>query len=375
LLDGAIALGLIAILVAAIVNVIESGSSEEPVRATGTTEAHLDEHAPGPPDADELPEQLPALIPLPGQLREAGGTLWWSSVDCRAGILELGSGAVARVPGEHCRIWPSLDGSRAVALSARRSDALDGRGLVYLVPANASERVVAHTPGTIGSEVAWSPDESSFAVCLATREGTVVDVLRFLPGGPESLPGGCFPAWLGDGRLALAFQRPVSVRVGETQLLGPEDAAQLLPSVPEGSEPAVSALFGLGDHLVVGLAVVSPVRLLPAAAAVVVLGAGGIEFQARLTPAGTLPAVVGLSPTGDALWYLDASENRAVLLSVPGGRRLLTNLQARWIAWSPGGRYLAAASELGIRILTWPGGEELVVVPVDASSVAWTAGS
>jgi hypothetical protein len=85
--------------------------------------------------------------------------------------------------------------------------------------------------------------------------------------------------------------------------------------------------------------------------------------------------VVGLSPTGDALWYLDASENRAVLLSVPGGRRLLTNLQARWIAWSPGGRYLAAASELGIRILTWPGGEELVVVPVDASSVAWTAGS
>jgi hypothetical protein len=371
-LDGAIALGLVAIVVAAIVNVFESNPAEAPVRADATTQPQPDEQAPGPTDPEALPEQLPQLIPVPGKLRDAGGTLWWSGVDCRSGSLELSSGAVARVSGEHCRIWPSPDGHAQVALASRRADALEGRGLVYLVPAEGEERIVSHTRGVIGSEVAWSPDGSGFAVCLATREGTVVDVRHSLPGGRGTLAGTCFPAWLADGRLALAAGDPVEIRAGDDVLLGADELKEIFPSVPKDGHRAVSALAGQGDRLVAALAVVSPTRFVPAASAVAVLGPGGIEFEAKLTPGRVLPAAVGLSPPGDALWYLDAAEGQVAILTVPGGRRVLALLEARWLAWSPDGAYLAAAGERGITILEWPSGEELAVVPVDATAVAWT---
>ncbi len=363
-------LGLVGVAVAALVNVAREGPHGEPVRAATT--AQTDQEPPGRTDPDSLQEELPNLVPLPAELREAGGMLWWSTPECEAGYLEISSGAVTRLRGDRCRIWPAPDGGAAVALVSSPSDPLEGHGLEYVAPTQAVQRAVSHTPGVIASEVAWDPESLRFALCLGTRTGTVVDIYHSAPGGHEGREGVCFPAWLGDGGLALADAGGVSVRVDDRLLLGLKAAAEILPSVPEGAARRVSALGARGDRLVVGLAVVSPARPRPLSSAVALLAPDGdVEFQAWLAPQGSLPTAVGLSPAGDALWYFDATGGRTVVLSVPGGRRL-SPFPARWISWSPDGRYVAAATVGGLSVLRWPDGERLAVVPVDAATVAWT---
>jgi hypothetical protein len=111
---------------------------------------------------------------------------------------------------------------------------------------------------------------------------------------------------------------------------------------------------------------------LPSASALAVLdGAGRVVFEARLFPRDTIPATLGISPDGDALWYRDAANDRSVVVSVPGARRL-SFFRARWFAWSPGGRYLAAARTGRIVLSRWPGGAPAGTIPIDASDLAWT---
>lgn len=366
-----ILLGLLAIVVAAIVNAIQERPSEPEAAVATTSEPAPDEEAPPPERGETVTEPLPALLPLPGELREAGGTLWWSGTDCAAASLRVGSGEVAEMPGEHCRVWPSPDGTSVLAVAERRSAPLAGEGLELVAGPDAEPRVLAHTPGRIASGAAWSPDGSRVALCLGSRDGTVVDVFAPETGERTAAPGACFPAFVADGTLAVAGADGISVQVGDRTVFGPEDAARIFPTVPKDARRVVTALAAHGDRLVAGLAVVSPARLLPSASAVVVLEGDRADFIAKLYPARTLPAAVGLSPAGDGMWYLDASDGNAVILSVPGGRRFPV-FNARWAAWSPDGRYLATASRRGISIVRWPSGEEVAVVPVDASTVFWT---
>jgi hypothetical protein len=208
-------------------------------------------------------------------------------------------------------------------------------------------------------------------LCIGTREGTVVDVYREVPGDRDRIAGACAPAWLGDGRLAVSHAGPVSIEIDGTTVLGPEEARKLLPSVERGERRAISALAASGDRLVVALVVASDVRLLPAAAALAVLGPGGIEYSALL-PEDVLPSAVGLAPDGSALWYYDAGQARAVIVSIPGGRRVPI-FDARWVGWSPDGSHLVTATEDGIVFRRWPDGQELARIPVGAGDVSWSA--
>jgi hypothetical protein len=316
------------------------------------------------------PGPLPSVLPLPGELREAGGILWWSDHRCRAASLELSSGAVEGLAGEHCRLWPAPDGAHAVAVAENQAEGLEGHGLVLIEGRAGTARVIAHTPGFLASEPAWSPDGLTFAACFGTREGLVTD-LRPLDSAGLSANGLCFPAWTDRG-LAATRVDPLSIELDGETVLGTNELEKLLPSVPEEAHREVSALgAGPGDRLAVAVVAVSETRALPLSAALaVVSGQGAIEFSARLTR-DTLPAAIGSSPDGTALWYLDAGRGVAVLLELPGGRRR-GPYNARWFSWSPDGRYVAAATDQGIELSTWPEGEELAVVQVKASSLTWT---
>jgi len=315
---------------------------------------------------ETAPETLPSLAPLPAPLREEGGVLWWSAEDCRAGRLELSSGAVEEFPGEHCRLWPSPDGSRAVAVATRRSDALAGRGLVLL----PGGEVLEHTPGFLGSEVAWAPDGAAFAVCIGTRDGTVVD---FVQPGFASIPiaDACFPGWHPYGSLALVPSGPAQIVVEGKTLLGRKDVARLLPTIADGARRAVSAVFGDARGLAVALVVVSDKRTLPLSAAVAVMSPSGETVFTAFLGSGVLPTAIALAPDGRALSYFDAGTGEAHVLLLPDGRVIGTD-DARWLAWSPDGLYLAAATARGIVVTRWPSGEEVAVVPVRADDVAWT---
>jgi hypothetical protein len=356
--------------VAAIVHVAQTGGDE--AAGPSTTAA---ETAPTETTTEEQ-RPLPAILPLGGDLRREGGVLWWSDERCRAEAVEVSSGTVTSLPGEHCRIWPSPSGSAVVATAASRSDSLDGRGLVLFGYPGAdasrvlpSGSVVEHEPGVIASEVAWATDERTMHVCVATREGTVVDTIA-LDGASHVRADECFPAILEDGRLATVVG-PLGVTVGDRRLLGREEARTFLPSTGNGGRRVVTAVGGGDGELVVGLAAVSDTRLLPFTASVAVLAEeGGDPFFALLQP-GTLPAAVGLAPRGDALWFFDAGTGTAAIRDIPGGRQL-PPLGARWLAWSPSGDFLAAATERSIRIYTWPDAVEVERIPVAAAVVAWT---
>ncbi len=256
-------------------------------------------------------------------------------------------------------------------MTARRAAALEGRGLEYIT-LGGQESVIQHTPGFIGSEVAWSIDGGSTAVCIGSREGTVVDLFVEVPGERRDVADRCFPAFLASGRLAVAAAGPARIELDARTIVDAAAIARLLPTRPKGFRRAVSALSARGETLVAGLVSVSGRRLLPASSALAVFDAAGrVAFTLPLFPAETLPAAVGLSPAGDAVWYYDAGEGQAIVVAVPGGRRL-SFFQARWIAWSPDGRYLAAATSGGISLRRWPAGDEVAVVPVDAADLSWT---
>jgi hypothetical protein len=222
----------------------------------------------------------------------------------------------------------------------------------------------------IASDVVWAADEQTVYSCVATREGAVVDTIVLGEGASSVSPDECFPAVLEDGRLA-TVAGPLGVTVAGQRLLGREAARALLPSTGDGGRRVVTAVGGGDGELVVGLAAVSDTRLLPFSATVAVLEAGGATRFSAFLPDGALPAAVGLAPRGDALWFFDAGSGTAAIRDIPGGRQLHP-LGARWLAWSPGGDFLAAATERSIRIFTWPGAVEVERIPVAANIVAWT---
>ncbi len=360
------------IAVAAIVHVVRTGAEDAAAPATTGAETARTE------TTAEEPPSLPAILPLAGELREAGGVIWWSDVSCEAGALGLSSGTVSRIPAEHCRIWPAPSGSLVVTTATSRSDALDGRGLVqFSYPAPEGARslggriVLTHEPGVIAGELAWPPNEELAFACIATQEGTVVARVGGDPpsGGLEERDA-CLPAVLPDGRY-VSVHPPASIVLDGRPLLSDADLELLLPNLPRRADRVISAL-GAGDgEIVVGLAVVSQRRLLPSSAAVAVVSAGGdIRFSAHL-PTDVLPAAVGLSPRGDALWYFDAADGNAHIVAIPGGREQ-PPYGARWVAWSPDGAYVALARERSLRIVTWPDGIEVEQIPVAANTVAWT---
>ena len=97
---------------------------------------------------------------------------------------------------------------------------------------------------------------------------------------------------------------------------------------------------------------------------------GSIEFVTSLI-GHSLPNDAGLAPDGKALWYIDSVSGRAVLIDLPSGR-VRAPLDARSFAWSPGGRYLAAATDRGIVVSSWPQGAHVATIPVVANTLSWT---
>jgi hypothetical protein len=350
--------------VAAVVNVIDRGVPEEPTGGTATSSVPDDGEA--PINGDQL------AVELPGELLAEGGVIWWVDESCGVAALDVGTGEVARSPAPHCRIWPSPSGNAVAAVTEDRSAALDGAGLVVLGGETLrSSQILAHTPGLLVGDVSWAPDERSLAVCVATRDGSVVDLLDRATEDRRTIAGTCYPSYLPDGRLALVHGR-TRVELGSAEILDAEGAAALLPTLPGGSQRIATALGAREGRIVLTLAAAAPSRLLPYRAVVAVLDdAGTVEFRADLLE-NVLPSSVGLSPRGDALWYFDASTARAVIIATPGGRRQ-PPLQARWVTWSPTGADLATAEPDAIVLSSWPSGQELARIPAEASYVAWGA--
>lgn len=361
---------MLAVAVAAVVNVVEHGvDGAKAPPALPPTLAATTEAEPGPA-VTEPPEADLAAVELPEGVRRSGGTLWWATGGCAVGTADLATGELRTRPDAHCRLWASPADGFAAAVTSRRSEALEGHGLIVLRPRpDGRETRLGHTPGYIEGDVAWSPDGLQLAVCSATRTRVVVDLIPPMK-GPSHLRGRCFPAWLPDGRLVTAEPSTLRVLAGDGVLAGPELARALLPATRAGAVRAFSALAAARGLVAVALVTARPHELLPDAAAIAVLGEDGrVVYRARLRP-GVFPTGLGLAPDGSAVWYYDAGAGSAVLVSMPGGRRL-PYFDVRRFAWSPDGRWLAVAGRSAIEVFSWPDGSLAATIPVAAADLAW----
>ena len=278
--------------------------------------------------------------------------------------MDAGSGTVEVLPAQRCELWPAPDGSAALTR-------IGGRLELFADRADRDPLVVSHGHGYIVGSPAWRPDGAGFAYCLRTGEGPLVQVVSRDGLRGETIPGACRPAWLSDGRLAVARgDPPASITAGNETLLGRNAIGRLLPKVPAGAERSVSSLSADGGRLFVGLLAEKGGSPLAAALAVVE-ESGRVETSARLA-SGVAPAAFGLSPDGQALWYVDGetrncSRRPALRGAAASGRRSPGRVVAQ--------RALPRRCERpGDRHHDLAGGREVAVVPVIARDVAWTAG-
>lgn len=354
-----------ALAVAAIVNAVQHGgrgATAPPLPAT-----HARPTLEGSARAKPF---LPRFVLLPSELRREGGVLWLVSPSCQAGWIDVGLGRTAELPGRHCRLWPAPTGDRAILVTARRAAALAGRGLIEVRRSGGAERLVRHTPGFLGAELAWSPDGAVAAACFGGERGPVLDLLY--ADRARALRGLCAPAFTGSGRLAAAVPSPPRVVVGGRLVLSPAQAASLLRGAPARAATVVSALAAGGGRIAVGLTAVTRRSYVPATAALAVLSGGG-RLLLALPLGRALPSAIGLAPDGTALWYLNALDGTAHLVGLPAGRALPAPAARRY-AWSPSGRYLAAATDDGLLVRAWPSGQQVARLPLAVSDLGWSAG-
>ena len=372
LLNAAIVVGVAAIAVAAVVNVVRSdGSAAAPVEPAADAETQ-------PVDTGgTLPGELPEILTLPSDLRAEGGVLWWFGTGCGARAVDLSSGLVTRGPPGTCDLWPSADGGRAIASVA--PDEEGGYGIVPVTyPPSEGETVFAGEEKIDGAlalftPTAWHPDGKHVAVC-EPRDGQIfLDVLDLENGtrgaevnvGTGGITGFCQASFLSDGRLAVV-RDGTTVEVDGRDIFGEEDAVRLLPDVSSGTR-SITALGAGGGLLVVGLRSDVP----PAAAIAALRPDGTIVFSAALRP-DVFPAAAGVAPDGQSLWYLNGTSGAAAILEIPGGSRYEL-YRARWLAWSPDGNYMAAVVREGIEIISLRnGGRLLTTLDVPADIVTWT---
>jgi len=314
---------------------------------------------------------VPASVVLPSALRAAGGRLWWSTGDCSAGWLAVGLGRTHTLAGRYCHVWPARNGFNVVLADDSRVDDLDGGGLRIVAP-GGREAPLAHTPGLITGDLAWSPDGAVVGACVSTRTGRpVLDLLY--PYSRREIPGACQPAWTGAGHLVTTRPWPPRLVVAGRVVLSPKEAAALLPGTSVLARRVVNAVAAAGNRIAVGLTEFNPQPSILFTSMLVVLSSDGkVVFRRRLGP--HVPETVGLAPDGTAVWYTNAGDGTARLLRIRDGRRVSLIMAHRY-TWSPDGRYLAAATDSGVLVSTWPGGRYVTAIPIAARDLSWSGGA
>lgn len=298
-------------------------------------------------------------------LGQAPGRLWWSvNRSCELGVMRLETLALRRPSGEHCRVWPSPSGRLAVATLGDPAFLLVDRRLSVLRPGGPSLPDVQHPVGYLNAPVAWSPDEQTLAICLRTAGGLAVARVRLSPRHLSLVAGRCDPSWLADGRLVTDDGPHVLVAgravADARRLLGRPDAV-------------VTATATGGGRIVAALAAGQRTGVVAGPGQLVVLRSGGRVVERVPLPTGATAAEVGVAPDGSAAWWYDAATRVARVLVLDDAARPLASAappSARWYAWSPDGRFIAAATGRGIVVAE---GRRSALLPgVVVHDLAWS---
>jgi len=324
-------------------------------------------HAPEP--------AAPVGLPVAGNalLRQAGGTLWW--VDGRCGLqrLQLSRFAFRRVPGTHCRAWPSPDGATVLASDddpspgfgpAPRLAVLNGRTLerIYLTRLRAD---------AVLAPVTWSPDAVFAAFCYPGDRGQEVLLLAAPWRKATVQPGRCHPSYTAtstelttDGRHIYEGGSRLQVDTLLEGAVGNPVNGVEVTALAATRDGMLAAVQGRLEHGAPGLAAVVAIDRRSGATSVVATGGDVTEL--------------GVAPDARSFWYRQRRD-RLVQLVVPDGDRgsepavaAGVPALARGFAWSQSGRYLAVARTHDVEVYDRVSGRRATVAGVDAEALSWT---
>ncbi|HEX2588099.1 MAG TPA: hypothetical protein VHL51_07525 [Gaiellales bacterium] len=320
------------------------------------------------PPSVGVSETHPPPVRSASLLRRAGGVLWWVTGDCRLYRDAMAGQTLDRAPGRFCRAWPSPDGAVVLAAPGEgrtmpppgRLEALDGRSLHVAAVTGLPADLVA-------GPVAWSPDSLLAAGCLTGPEGPHIALMAAPWSRANPVAGRCSPAFTQVVTMLTTDGTRVFENGFDLHLSG--RLARAVDAAPGGYRvTAITALpYGLAVAVHAGR---TGVAASPGRSAIVIVDRRHGTTQEVATPGGA--SELGAPSGGTAIWYRDAGRGRCLLLPLlrpppPGLPRV-----ASAFAFSPDGRYAAAAVAGRVVVVDIRSGARGMIPAAGARSLVWT---
>jgi hypothetical protein len=314
--------------------------------------------------------------PRNGVLRSAEGTIWWVDRTCRIWQLRLPAGDRVRGGAGHCHVWPSPSGRLAVA---SQDDPQSPRppGTLELLARDGLHpiAVIGVRSDQVSPGVTWTPDSSAVAVCFKQGRLQTVEVVRVPAVSGIGVSGQqfarvlddrCYPTFTPNSALATSDGRHVFLDDE------PLPVSRVLAHAIGGGpvDLRITAMAASPRGLVMAVARSRPLGVDEQALLVTVRDNGGL-IRVDLPPRGLIDTI---SASPDGAWL-------SIEYALSGQVRLIplraTNLPAvpevtRSLAWSPDGRFVAAALSGELRIVDMVTGASTSLPEVRPTSLAWT---
>jgi hypothetical protein len=324
--------------------------------------------SPGASGGPHLTDRHPPPVRSQDMLRASGGVMWWVTGGCRLVRLRMSTLRVARADGRYCRAWPAPDGS--VVLAASGTGPTLSPPVRLVVINGTSLRPAAETPvqGALVGPVAWSPDSLLASVCVsAGPEGVAVELLSAPWQRASSVSRRCRPVFTHTATRLTSDGR--SIFEGDANLNMDGMLGRAVGDPAAGYR--VTALAATPNG--VAAAVTGRRRTVPGQVVSRIVVFNRLSGHSLIVDTPGPVSDIGVAPDGRALWYRQAANGAVAIVSLgTGGVPVGVPGTARAYAWSPDGRYVAAADAGHILVVDSRSGATGIIGAKQVTSLSWT---
>ncbi|HEY0389892.1 MAG TPA: hypothetical protein VGC71_15740 [Gaiellales bacterium] len=325
--------------------------------------------SPGRVGAPRVAERHPPPVRSTDMLRRAGGVLWWVTGDCRLYRLRMAAQAVDRAAGRFCRAWPAPDGGSVMAAPGE-GPTMPPPGKLEVVDGHTlrATAVTGLPADLVIGPVGWSPDSLLAAVCVVHTPRTPETAVLTAPWTRATpVSDRCSPAFTESSTLLTSDGTSVFENGIALHLAGA--LARSVGSPARGYR--ITALTAIPGGLIAGVHI-GHTTVAAGAGRSAVLIVDRVRGQREIIRLQRGVSELGAAPDGSSFWYRDAVRGGVVLMPLhrppaPGLPRV-----ARAFAWSPDGRYAAAALGRHVVVVDTRTGARGLVAAAGVRELDWT---
>jgi len=294
-------------------------------------------------------------------LRVAAGRLWWDGNTCAPTRYALASGRLTVSAKRYCLIWPSPDGSRTLAAGSAAAFPAPPAGMAVLSGTRLDTVALTSVrEDDIVPPAVWSSDGKLALVCVVAQSapGPSIRLIKRPWTRTRTVSHRCTPALAGQSVLT-------SARNGV---------------VYDNNEPYLKRLFRVGMGR--GPLGVTAMAFAQGNLAVAMSNSRRSQIVVVDTTTGSVQRLrtaapvhqIALSPNATQLWYQLATTNKLVLKELDGQVQLggVPGVADAY-AWSPDGRFIAAAQNGAVQVFDRETGRMATINTGAVNTLAWTS--